>query len=213
IKASPPYFIPFPPIIGLPIGTLGAVILQEDPPVTKDELFDLGFSGPLFGFLASLLVTTIGLGLSYPLSMGMLEELLNRGGVLLPTPLLYKLLIPLLRPDLGEAAAIYLHPIAWAGWVGLLVTFLNSSPIGLLDGGHALRALLSERAHLALSVAFVALMFVEGFWAMALLAAFLALKKHPGALNEVAPLSLPRKLGVVALMLIWLACLPIPPWL
>ncbi|MEM4699543.1 MAG: site-2 protease family protein [Candidatus Nezhaarchaeales archaeon] len=213
IRASPPYFIPFPPLPALPIGTLGAVILQEEPPLTRNQLFDLGLSGPIFGFLASMVVTAVGLRLSYPLSVQMVERILSEGGGVLPTPLVYRLLVPLLRPDLGEAAAIYLHPIAWAGWVGLLVTFLNSSPIGQLDGGHTFRALLSERAHLALSFAFVAFLLIEGFWAMAVLAALLALRRHPGALNEATPLSPSRRLGAAALLLVWLASLPVPPWL
>jgi len=213
IKSSPPYFIPFPPISAFPVGTLGAVIMQEDPPLSRDTLFDIGISGPLLGFAASLMASAVGLALSHPVSEGLLEEYLEGGGVLLPIPLIYRVLIPAFNPGLEEAAAICLHPIAWAGWVGLLITFLNAFPAAQLDGGHVLRALLSERLHVALSAVFVAVMFLTGFWAMALVAAALTLRRHPGALDDATPLSFKRRLGVLALIAMWLASLPFPPLL
>ncbi|MHA1310023.1 MAG: site-2 protease family protein [Candidatus Helarchaeota archaeon] len=56
IKSTLPFFIPFIP----PIGTMGAVIVQKTPPKNRDELFDLGLSGPLAGFIISLIVAIIG---------------------------------------------------------------------------------------------------------------------------------------------------------
>ncbi len=209
IKASPPYFIPFPPILGLPIGTLGAVIMQETPPLNRDELFDIGISGPLLGFVASTVVSIIGLALSYPVPASLIAE---RGGIVLPTPLIYELLIPLVRPDLARGELIYLHPVAWAGWVGFLITFLNAFPIGQLDGGHVLRSATSEKVHLALSILFVVIMALTGFILMAMLAAVLALRRHPGALDDVTPLSRARRLGLALLFFMWVASLPWPIW-
>ncbi|PCN50161.1 hypothetical protein B6U99_05965, partial [Candidatus Geothermarchaeota archaeon ex4572_27] len=183
IKASPPYFIPFPPIFGLPIGTLGAVILQETPPLNRDELFDIGMAGPLMGFIASIAVSAVGIALSYPVSPSFIAE---RGGVVLPTPLIYEALIAIVRPDLGRGQLIYLHPVAWAGWVGFLITFLNTFPVGQLDGGHVLRAAMDEKAHLVLSIVFVVVMALTGFVLMAIIAAILALRRHPGALDDVS---------------------------
>jgi len=60
IKSSLPYFIPFLP----PIGTMGAVILQKTPPKNKNELFDIGIAGPLFGFIVSIIVGIIGFMIS-----------------------------------------------------------------------------------------------------------------------------------------------------
>ena len=212
VKASPPLFIPFPPIPWFPIGTLGALIMQESPPLRRNDLFDIGISGPLFGFLISIIVSAIGLSLSYPIPAQLIEEM-EQGGVslqFLPTPLIYEALIPLVRPDLTEASLIYLHPVAWAGWVGFLITFLNTFPVGQLDGGHVLRAAVNEKLHLILSVLFIVVMVVMGFLVMAILAAFIALRGHPGALNDVSPLSNLRKLGLILLFVMWIASLPVP---
>ncbi len=59
LRASLPFFIPFPPI-ALPIGTLGAFIRLKDPLPDRKALFDVGASGPLAGFAVAIPVLVVG---------------------------------------------------------------------------------------------------------------------------------------------------------
>ena len=133
MKTSLPYFIPFPAFIG----TLGAIIKYRGPIPSRKALFDVGVSGPLVGLLVSIVVTVIGLSLKAPqVSQQPNTMLLDIG---LPPLFLF---IQKLMGATGEG----LHPIAFAGWVGMFVTFLNLLPAGQLDGGHVLRAMLGKKS-------------------------------------------------------------------
>ncbi len=140
VDASLPYFIPMPLP---PIGTFGAVIQMRRLPETRAALLDIGAAGPLAGLLVAVPVCYIGLRLSpvQPLAD------LPAGAILEGNSLLYLLLKHLAHPGLGPADDVFLHPLAWAGWIGLLVTSLNLLPAGQLDGGHVLYALLGSDTH------------------------------------------------------------------
>jgi membrane-associated protease RseP (regulator of RpoE activity) len=129
VDASLPYFIPLPPGFGL--GTMGAVIGMRDVTSDRKKLIDIGAAGPLAGLLVAVPVILYGLHRSpvAPLVAGAEQE---------GNSALYALLKHLATgawlPD-GKRD-VFLHPTAWAGWVGLLVTMINLIPIGQLDGGH-----------------------------------------------------------------------------
>lgn len=197
VEASMPYFIPAPPGMG---GTFGAVITQKEPPTNRDALFDLGFSGPLVGFLVTILVTIIGLSLSFVVPtdsvsgwMASFPEIRFQS---IPLPMLIELLSSVIKPTPSNMALI-LHPVGFAAWVGCLVTFINLIPAWQLDGGHISRALLGESNHKIMSVAGIALMLLSGYFIMAFMIAFFMMRsggESGGPLDDVSPLSISRKL-------------------
>jgi len=186
VEATYPYFIPGIP----PLPTFGAVIQQKSLPPNKDALFDLGISGPLIGFLVTLIVTILGLKLSVIVSE------IPPGGQLLVTPLLFDFLGALFGPT-GEGSVLLVHPVAYAGYIGMIVTMLNLIPVGQFDGGHIAHVLFGDTTlGTALSfIAIVSMLFVS--WPMALLAYFLSRAKHPDSLDGVSKLSLSRKLATI----------------
>jgi len=138
VKATLPYFIPFPNIIG----TLGAFIKMKSPIITRSALIDIGASGPIVGFIVSVVATIIGLQMSEVAQVPKTAGLLSFGDSIL-FYYLYSLVIGVIPP--GQD--IILHPIAFAGWIGLFVTSINLLPVGQLDGGHIAYALGGEKVH------------------------------------------------------------------
>ncbi|KPV62971.1 MAG: Peptidase family M50 [Candidatus Bathyarchaeota archaeon BA1] len=206
VEASYPYFIPGPPM-PYGIGTFGAVIQQKSLAPNKDALFDLGISGPVVGFIATIIVTIIGVRWSLAIPMSEVP----RGAQILQMPLLFEFITVLFPPG-GRGEVIWLHPVAFAGWVGMLVTMLNLMPTGMLDGGHAVRGLLGQRARSLLSFLSVMVLISLGHWPMAIVAFLLSLQQHPGPLDDVSGLTKGRKLTAVVLVLIFvLSVAPIWP--
>ena len=187
IDAGLPYFIPMPPLPGLAIGTLGAVIFTRTPAPNRDALIELGASGPLAGFVVAIPILIYGVQHSLVIPHA---AILARGCqmVAVPTPPLVDLLIGrLLHP--AATADVIIHPMAFAGWVGLLVTSLNLLPASMLDGGHVTRAVLGPRWHLILSYAAVAAGVYFGYWLMSLLILFMIRRGHPGPLDDCSSVS------------------------
>jgi membrane-associated protease RseP (regulator of RpoE activity) len=152
IDVSLPYFIPVPPVLTL--GTLGAVIRMREPIADRKALFDVGASGPVAGLVVAIPVLIAGLCMS---EVGPIDP----EGSLEGNSILYALLKYAVfgRWLPADGVDVQLHPMALAGWVGLLITMVNLMPIGQLDGGHIARAALgqshevwSRRLHVALPV-------------------------------------------------------------
>ena len=204
IDSTLPYFLPFPNMIG----TLGAFIRIRSPIRRKQELFDIGAAGPLAGFLLALPALAYGLSRSR-----VTVEAGGEGWLSLGDPLLLKLLAELFSPD--SSAAILLPPVAFAGWVGTLVTAFNLFPIGQLDGGHVVYALFGRRARLVAILALVAfvllgIFFWAGWFVWAVLILVVGLK-HPPIWDEHAALSSSRKFLAAALVLVFvLSFIPDP---
>jgi membrane-associated protease RseP (regulator of RpoE activity) len=209
-KATLPYFIPAPSIFG----TLGAFIKMKSPIVTRKALIDIGASGPVVGFVFSVVASVIGLTQSEYVRA---DSLNNASDFVFGPSLLYYWLSRVLlgMPPGGETYFIDLHPMASAGWIGLFVTSLNLIPIGQLDGGHIAYALFGT-FHRRLSIALVAILAIAGFllWPGWLLWACLMVIlgiKHPPVLFWETPLDPRRKmLGWSALVILILTFTPVP---
>jgi len=197
IHATLPFFIPAPSLTG----TFGAVIKIRSPIAWKSQLFDIGAAGPVTGFLLTLPAVFGGMALSRVVPGP------GDGSLELGESLLFKLAGLLFFRHVPAGAGLALHPAAFAGWVGLLVTALNLFPLGQLDGGHIAYAMAGRKARL-LSKTLLALFVVMGvfFWAgwlvWAVLAAFLGLR-HPQVMDEDAPLSRGRKIVFALVVLIF----------
>ncbi|MCI4354779.1 MAG: site-2 protease family protein, partial [Thermoplasmata archaeon] len=161
VDASLPYFIPVPPPFIL-FGTFGAFISLREPIPSKKALLDIGASGPLAGFAVSIPVTLYGMFLS---AHAPVLSVANCGPTILGVSygnfVIGESLFWFVLGKFVPVAFQSLHPVALAGWVGLLVTAINLLPAGQLDGGHVFRALFGERARYA-SYAAVVLLFAIG---------------------------------------------------
>ena len=204
---SLPYFIPMP-FFGL-FGTMGAVIVQRAPFEDRRSLFDIGVAGPLAGLVVTLPLLVYGLATSKvgPIPPGSLME----GNSILYLAIKYLIFGKVLP---GNGLDVSLNAVAWAAWGGLLITSLNLLPVGQLDGGHILYALLGKRAW-PVATGVVLLLLAMGFlWSGWFLWAILILVfgvRHPAPLNDLSPMGFKRALvGVGVLILFMLTFTPIP---
>ena len=214
IRASWPYFLPFP----FGYGTFGAFISQKTPIKSRNDLFDVGLAGPIFGFVASIFFTIIGLMISFPVDNPPAATFnpLNPIDFRLVSDtrfriLLFETLAFIILPSTGPSTEIFLHPLAIAGYIGLLLTGLNLIPVGQLDGGHVARSLFSENNHRVLTYISAALMILLGFWFFALLILLMYSRTgHAGPLDDLSSISPSRKIIATFSIILAFLCLPIP---
>ncbi len=209
MRTSLPYFIPFPSLIG----TMGAVIKHRGPIPGRKALFDVGVSGPLIGLFASVIVTVIGL-LQPPVPFTQEEPAIALG-----IPPLFGFIMDVI-PNAGTA----IHPIAFAGWAGMLVTAINLIPVGQLDGGHVLRAMMGEKASRVSAVVPAVLFFIGSyliiflktdgfvwiFWSVLLI--IFSTAGHPRPLNDDIPLDRKRMVLGVLTFALGLLCITAVPF-
>ena len=211
VRASLPFFIPSAP----PLGTFGAFISMRDPLPSRRVIFDIGLSGPLVGFLMSIVVTAAGAALMATTPSPVRPEAGN--GVNLGTPLMFEWVVR----AVGTAENSYLHPTLFAGWAGFLVTAFNLIPAAQLDGGHVMYALLGNgprRATRAIAISAVAVLGVAAFgslmgylgWALLIAIVFLTIR-HPPPLNQVSVLDFKRVIaGLLGLVVFAVSFSPAP---
>jgi len=208
VYATWPFFLPMPIT---PIGTFGAVIAMDAYRGDRKAIFDIGISGPLAGLAPALLFCVLGLSWSTTS-----DRLPLPGEPIVGSSILFSQLTQWFVEPGVRQGFIDLHPLAMAGWVGLLITSLNLIPIGQLDGGHILYALLRTKAHkisTLLLLGAVAAVIYWGYPHWALMLALLAIMGpiHPPTADDHVPLGVGRTvLGILALAFIPLAFTPVP---
>lgn len=206
LQATLPYFIPAPTLIG----TLGAFIRIRSPLTRKEELFDVGANGPLVGFLLSVPALFLGLKFSR-----LIPALPRDSAIVFGEPLLLKIFVKLIFGQIPENQDLILHPLAVAGWVGLLVTSFNLFPVGQLDGGHIFYAAFGQKSKKVAPVIIVLLIILGIFywagWLIWALLIYLLGWKHPAIWEEDRKLSWRRKfIGVIIVMIFIFSFIPAP---
>ena len=221
VDASLPYFIPLPFSI---IGTMGAVIRMKGQMPDRKALFDIGVAGPLAGLVATVVVTAIGLSLppeQVPTSLAN-----NPNAIQLEFG--YPPLLELIAWAVGEQTTygpgLSISPVVIGGWVGMFVTFLNLIPVGQLDGGHIVRAMLGEQQERVAALVPVALFglaayvfYVENvsnasiLWAFwGLLATYVAYVGPANPISEEGLDSKRKAIGVLTFVFGLLCFTPVP---
>lgn len=188
VKASLPYYIPFPPIPFLPnIGTMGAVIRLRSKPVSNVQNFDIGVAGPVAGFVVALFILFYGFktlpppeyifqfhpeyaqyGTDYA-DVVYSPEYLKEHGPIIDVQIGSNLLFWIFEKTIADPSRVpnsheFMHyPVLLACYIALFVTCLNLLPIGQLDGGHVIYGLFGFKIHkIIATIFFMALVFYAG---------------------------------------------------
>lgn len=215
IRATLPYFIPIPFFLG----TFGAFIKMQSPIPHRKALFDVSIAGPLAGFIVTIPLLIWGLAHSEIVALPEKTGMLNPNALNPKYSVLLALLAKLaLGSELTAKSAIDLHPVAVAGFLGLIVTALNLMPVGQLDGGHIVHAMFGQRTAVIIGqiarLLLLMLSFIrEEFLLWAIILLFVPLVDEP-ALNDVTELDNKRDfLGLISMALLLLIVLPLPQFL
>lgn len=209
LAATLPYFIPSPFLGGF--GTFGAVIRIKEPIRDKRVLIEVGAAGPLVGFLMTLPFLFYGVSHARPISGPTVP-----GTVSFDYPPLVSLAQHLTGVVPYTSATVHEHPTFMAAWLGLLVTALNLLPIGQLDGGHVLRAVVGRsqpRISFLVLVAAVASAYWGPNWVVfSLFVALVIGIRHPPVENEEQPLGFARGLLALACLIVFCLCFSLVPF-
>jgi membrane-associated protease RseP (regulator of RpoE activity) len=212
---------------------MGAAIIMRSIPKNKRVLFDIGVAGPLAGMVVAIPVLFLGLSLS---TLGTIEQNANSFlegnsilylfakfvmfGRLLPAPVHSQGILYWLqyfftgRPVPIGGTDVFIHPVAFAAWAGMLVTALNLLPAGTLDGGHVVYSLFGEKARklFPFIVAILAVLgfFWSGWWLWAALLFWLG-RVNAEPLDQITPLDPARRMVARLVIVIFvLVFMPVP---
>jgi len=218
VPVTLPYFVPAPSLIG----TFGAFIRIKSLVPNRRVLFDIGVAGPIAGFIVAVPAVVIGLLLSE------VRPATDVTGIGLGSSLLFNGLVSLILGVTPATHDVLLHPMAFAGWIGFLVTAFNLIPAGQLDGGHMVYALFG-RWHRVMTIGCILALLPLGWWWLGwwvwALVIFLfsgplvAWRQgwrvafvHPPLIDETTPLSPAQKWVALAALCIFLLTFPPVPF-
>lgn len=184
VRVTLPYYIPFWFALQQSIGTMGAFIRIQDHINSRRKYFDIGLAGPLAGFVVALGLLWYGFThlptidyifqihpdyKKYGLRYGEYVTMnLSKGGV---SAVAFgdNLLFWFFKTYVADASRLphpfemVHYPYLLAGYLSLFFTALNLIPIGQLDGGHVLYALIGrKRFNIVAPVLFTAFVFYAG---------------------------------------------------
>lgn len=213
MRVTPPYFIPVP----FALGTFGAFISMRSPPEDRRSLFDVAVAGPLAGLVLAIPALIIGLQTSRVLPESAEPSGMLLGGGAISSSILFTLIAKAtLGAKIASDSLLELSPLAFAGWLGLLVTALNLLPIGQLDGGHIAQAMFGTRGGMAISktamwsLFLLAIFFWPGLLFWAFIVFFIARRSSP-PLNDLTPVNPGRQwLGAFSFFLLAIILIPMP---
>jgi membrane-associated protease RseP (regulator of RpoE activity) len=236
IETTHPFFIPIPPFLINPFGTMGAVIRIRSVITSKRALFDVGIAGPVAGLIVTAVVLLYGcltlppkefLLTIHPEYTGLTHT--PETGLTLGNSLLFWGISKVCSmysyfPPMNE---VYHYPFLCIGWFGLFITALNLIPVGQLDGGHILYALVGRKQGIVARVFFVSLILVGlssflplfgwniqpgtlGWLIWAALLFFLIKLDHPEVFDDTMLTPGRKQLGWAMLIIFILTFPPIP---
>jgi len=200
VRATLPYFIPFPHPL---IGTMGALIKIKSPIPDRKALLEIGAAGPWAGMVVAIPITIVGLMLSEVVPVQ------GQEGLYLGNSLLFALLSKIIAGPIPPGHDLYLHPMAFAGWLGFFVTSLNLIPMGQLDGGHVIYSLLGKKYHRIIaritwvSLVIAGIIWWKGWLTWAIIGLILGLD-HPEPLNDHIPLTRNEKIFAIASIILFI---------
>lgn len=207
VKTSLPYFIPLPVLS--PFGTMGAFIKMHQLPASKTTLFDIAFWGPAISFLFSVPFAIAGVALSevHPISQ-------EYSGLIFGESLILKFFISIFH-TIPSGHELYLHPMAFAAWVGFFVTAINLFPIGQLDGGHIAYAILGKHQKKLAIVFLTILIFlaIQNYgWILWILLLYYIGIVHPPMATDQNEVRDPKRIryGIFSFLILILCFIPFP---
>lgn len=208
VTVTLPHLIPFPLS---PFGTMGAVIRMKSIPPNRRAMLLIGAAGPLAGLALAIPILILGLRLSEVAPLPVQGGYMMEGGSLLYM-LIKRLVLGRWLPTQG--IDVMLHPVAFAGWAGLLVTSLNLIPAAQLDGGHVIFALIGRKTRYT-NWAIIGVLLLLGIlwqgWLVWAALIFVFSRAQVNPLDDVSPItSRGRTVAFILLVLFVLTFTPLP---
>lgn len=211
VKATWPFFIPGFPGFSISPPTFGAVIFSRGHMPNRDILFDIGFAGPIAGLIVTIAVSVYGAMLSPLIPVEQANALMNQSQLIKIYPSLLMLGSYFMAGKLVDGFIPLMSPIAFAAWIGFLITFLNLLPAWQLDGGHIARAAIGQKWHRRTTFMSIMALAGLGYIMMAILIMIMS-SRSPDVkpLDDVSPLSKKRKIIFAVSLFLAFLCAPLP---